>query len=301
MYDHVAQNQRRSLLPVVSVVLAVAVVVGAVLALLGLGIVGVAVAIVIAGGWGLAAHRWSDAVVLRLGRAEPADPVTHARLHNLAEGLCVASGLPMPRLHVIDDVAPNAFVTGRSEKHAALAVTTGLLEQLDRVELEAVLAHELSHVKGDDILVPTLAVTTLGLPTLVADLCLRMAWRNGGRQGRGDPAGGSAPWLRPVGAAILVLSPALSALLRAGAGPRRVAMADLAAVEMTRYPPGLISALETLRDDGTVVAAGSRAAAHLWLAVPLARVPEEGELSARNRLFDSHPPLEERIATLREL
>jgi len=278
-----------------------AIVVALVLVLAGLGVVGVIIALVLAAAATFAAFAASDAVVLRLSRAEPADPSEHARLHNLVEGLCIANGLPKPQLFVIHDAAPNALVTGRNQQHAAVAVTTGLLEMLDRVELEGVLAHELSHIKNDDIAADTLAVTTVGLVTVLADVCVRAKWSNGGRRGRQDPEGGSAPWLGAVGTAILAGSPLWATLLQSGANPRRDTWADLAGAQMTRFPPGLISALEKLDDDDTVVAASSRATAHLWIAASLARTDAEGELAAQNALFDTHPPLQERIATLREL
>ncbi|MBX3286548.1 MAG: M48 family metallopeptidase [Actinobacteria bacterium] len=301
MYDQVAQNKRRSLVLTAIFVVLVGAVVAAVLYLFDLGIVGVLIAAAVAGGSAFASWWKSDEVALRLSRAREADPVTYARLHNLVEGLCIASGLPKPRLYVIEDVAPNAFATGRNPQHAAVAVTTGLLDLLDRVELEGVLAHELSHIKNDDILVATLAVTMVGLVTLLADLSIRMMWWNGGRRGRNDPEGGAAPWLGFIGLGILVLSPLLSRLMQYAVSRRRESLADVSAVEMTRYPPGLISALEKLRDDTTVVAASSRATAHLWIEAPVARVEEEGKLSRWNAMFATHPPIEDRIAALREL
>ena len=202
---------------------------------------------------------------------------------------------------MIEDVAPNAFATGRSPEHAAVAVTTGLLALMNRVELEAVLAHELSHIKNDDVLVATLAVTMVGLVALIGDVAIRMMWWNGGRRGRNDREGGAFPILGIIGLAIIVLSPLLAKLLQFAVSRRRESLADVSAVELTRYPPGMISALEKLRDDTTVVAASSRATAHLWIEAPVARVEEEGRLSRWNRLFDTHPPLDERIAALREL
>lgn len=301
MYDQVAQNKRRSLILTIVFVLFVAAVVSLVLYLFDFGIIGVVIAAVIAGASAFASYWKSDAIALRMSRASEADPKTYARLHNLVEGLCIASGLPKPRIYVIDDVAPNAFATGRNPKHAAIAVTTGLLDKMNRVELEAVLAHELSHVKNDDILVSTLAVTMVGLVTLVADLSIRMMWWNGGRRGRNDRQGGAAPWLGFLGLGILVLSPLLARLLQFAVSRRRESLADVSAIEMTRYPPGMIAALEKLRDDTTVVHASSRATAHLWIESPVARVEEEGRLSKWNRLFDTHPPIEERIAALREM
>ena len=150
-------------------------------------------------GSSVASYYASDRVALAMSRAVPADPVQFARYHNLVEGLCIASGVPKPRLYVIDDPAPNAFATGRNPKHAAIAVTTGLLEKMNRVELEGVLAHELSHVKNYDILVSTLAVTLVGILAILADLGIRMLWWNGGRSHYSDirPAGRRVPARSP--------------------------------------------------------------------------------------------------------
>ena len=127
--------------------------------------------------------------MLAVSRAHPADPQEYARLHNIVEGLCIASGLPKPRVYIVDDPAPNAFATGRNPKHAAIAVTTGLLEKLNRVELEGVVAHELSHIRNYDILVGTLAVTLVGAVALLSDLAIRTMWWNGGRVSRSGDRG----------------------------------------------------------------------------------------------------------------
>ena len=243
-----------------------------------------------------------------MSRARPAPVEEFARYHNIVEGLCIASGLPKPRLYVIDDPAPNAFATGRNPRNAAVAVTTGLLEKMNRIELEGVLAHELSHVKNYDILVSTLAVTMVGVVALLADIGVRMLWWGMGRNSHrdydrparrqqrapGDPVGrsGSRCWrCRRV----------IATVMQRAVSRRRETLADVSGVEMTRYPPGLISALEKLRDDSTVVHATSRATAHLWIEQPAAQTEREGRLSRLNRMFDTHPPIEERIALLREL
>jgi heat shock protein HtpX len=301
VYDQVAQNKRRSAVIVLAFVLFTTLVLAVILWLLNLGFIGVGIAAIVAIASAWAAYWKSDEIALKMSRAVPADEHTYARLHNLVEGLCIASGLPKPRIYVIDDVAPNAFATGRNPKHAAIAVTTGLLDMMTRVELEGVLAHELSHIKNDDILVSTLAVTMVGMVTLAADISVRMMWWNGGRRGRNDQEGGAAPFLAIFGLALLVLSPLLAKLMQMSVSRSRESLADVSAVEMTRYPPGLISALEKLRDDTTVVHSASRATAHLWIEAPVARVEEEGRMSKWNRLFDTHPPLEERIAALQEM
>lgn len=302
MYDQVAQNKRRSILLIACFVVLVAAVAWAVTQLFDFGAVGFAVAAVVAAGSAAVSYWKSDSVALAISRARPADRTTYARLHNLVEGLCIASGLPKPRIYVIDDDAPNAFATGRDPRHAAIAVTTGLLAKLNRVELEGVVAHELSHIKNYDILVSTLAVTMVGIIALVSDWGIRFLWWGGGRRSSSDRSGGGpGAVIALVGFALLILSPVVARLMHFAVSRQREALADVSGVEMTRYPPGLISALEKLRADETVVHSGSRATAHLWIEAPIARTTEEGRLSRINRLFDTHPPLEERIAALREL
>jgi heat shock protein HtpX len=174
---------------------------------------------------------------------------------------------------------------------------------MNRVELEGVLAHELSHVKNYDILVSTLAVTLVGIAAILADLGIRTLWWNGGRSyySDSDRQGGGAAPLAILGFALLLLAPIVARVMQFAVSRRRESLADVSAIEMTRYPPGLISALEKLRDDHTVVHSQSRATAHLWIEHPIALTEDEGKLSWINRLFMTHPPLDERIAALREL
>ena len=300
MYDQVTQNKRRSVLLVIAFVALVVAVGAAIEMLLGYGPAWVVGALVFAGVSAGLAYWKSDAVALAVSRARPATVEDHPRLHNIVEGLCIAGGLPKPRLYIIDDDAPNAFATGRNPRHAAIAVTTGLLERMNRIELEGVIAHELSHVKNYDILVSTLAVTLVGVIAILSDLGIRFLWFGGGRRDD-ESKGGPGAILALVGFALLILSPLVARLLHLAISRRRETLPDVSGVELTRYPPGLIAALEKLRDDQTVVASSSRATAHLWIEQPLARTEEEGRLSRLNRLFDTHPPLEERIALLREL
>jgi heat shock protein HtpX len=271
--------------------------------LFGFGIGGVILALLFAGGVAGMGYWKSDSIALAMSHARPADPTEYARLHNLVEGLCIAAGLPKPGIFVIEDDAPNAFATGRNPRHAAVAVTTGLMDKLTRIELEGVLAHELSHIKNYDILVSTLAVTLVGVVAVLTDFSLRFMWWGGPRHRDDSRAGGGGPAaaFAIVGLVLLVLAPVVAKLMQATISRRREALADVSGVALTRYPPGLISALEKLRDDTTVVHSSSRATAHLWVESPLARTPEEGRLSRLNRLFDTHPPLEERIQALKEL
>jgi heat shock protein HtpX len=306
VFDQIAANKRRSALLIAGFVVFVVLIGEAAQWALGFGWFALVVALVIAVASSFAAYWKSDSIALAMSHAKPADPVEYARVHNLIEGLCIASGLPKPRVFVVRDDAPNAFATGRDPRHAAIAVTTGLLEKMNRVELEGVLAHELSHIKNYDILVSTLAVTMVGIVTLVADFSLRFLWWGGPRhRDDRDGGGGPAALLAIVGFVLLLIAPLVGKIMQAAVSRRREALADVSGVAMTRYPPGLISALEKLRDDQTVVHSASRATAHLWIESPIPQSEADsrgrGDSSRLNKLFDTHPPLEERIAALREL
>ncbi len=301
MYELIASNKRRSILLVGAFVLVVSLVGAAFGIVFGYGWQGTVIALVVSGALAFASYWKADAVALAVSRAHPADPAEYRRLYNLVEGLTIASGLPMPRIYIVDDPAPNAFATGRNPRHAAIAVTTGLLEKMNRVELEGVLAHELSHIKNYDILVSTIAVTLVGSVVLLSDIALRTMFWNGGRVRRdGDRNDGNNP-LAIFGIIFIVLAPLLGKAMQAAISRRREALADASAVQMTRYPPGLISALEKLLADTTVTHSASKATAHLWIEQPMSGVGDRGKFGSFNNLFDTHPPLEERIAALREL
>jgi heat shock protein HtpX len=301
MYELIASNKRRSILLVGAFVLVVSLVGAAFGIVFGYGWQGTVIALVVSGVLAFASYWKADAVALAVSRAHPANPAEYRRLYNLVEGLTIASGLPMPRIYIVDDLAPNAFATGRNPRHAAIAVTTGLLEKMNRVELEGVLAHELSHIKNYDILVSTIAVTLVGAVVLLSDIALRTMFWNGGRVRRdGDRNDGNNP-LAIFGIIFIFLAPLLGKAMQAAISRRREALADASAVQMTRYPPGLISALEKLLADTTVTHSASKATAHLWIEQPMSGVGDRGKFGSFNNLFDTHPPLEERIAALREL
>lgn len=263
------------------------------------GWIGVVIAVVLAIALTIGSYWNSDKVALAVNRAKPADPQVYARLHNLVEGLCIGSGLPMPRLYVIDDPAPNAFATGRNPKNAAIAVTSGLLEKMNRIELEGVLAHELSHIKNYDILVSTLAVIMVGAVALLSELGIRFMIFGGGRNR--DSNGGN-PLIAVLALVFIILAPIAATMMQYAVGRRRESLADISAIEMTRYPPGLISALEKLQADHTVVKENNRATAHLWIEEPMEHYDGKNKRKSRfSHLFDTHPPIEERIEALREL
>jgi heat shock protein HtpX len=301
MFELIRANKRRSVLLVAGFVGVVALIGFAVGLVAGFGWVGIVIALVASGAMAFFSYWKADSIALAISRAKPADPDTYKRLHNLVEGLCIAAGLPQPGIYVVDDPAPNAFATGRNPQHAAIAVTTGLLEKLNRVELEGVIAHELSHIKNYDILVSTLAVTLVGAVAVVTDIAIRMMWWNGGRDRReGDHDNGGNP-LAILGFVLLIFAPIIAKAMQAAISRKRETLADISACQLTRYPPGLISALEKLKADTTVTHSASTATAHLWIEQPMAGVGDHGRLGSIHRLFDTHPPLDERIALLKEL
>ncbi len=299
MYKEISRNKRKTFFLLFAFVLLIALVALAFNILLGFGLVGVVIAVAIAGGMAFFSYFYSDKVALAASRAKPADGPEYRRYHNLVEGLCIAAGLPKPRLYVVEDPSPNAFATGRNPKHAALAVTTGLLQMMNRVELEGVIAHELAHVKNYDILVSTVAVTAVGAIALISDLGLRFMWFGGRRDSNNNsnPLGAVIAILALV---LLVLAPFIAMLMQFAVSRNRELLADASGVQLTRYPPGLISALEKLKTDKAVVHHATRATAQLWIESPLDR--EEGHKGSKlNRAFDTHPPLEERIRVLKEM
>jgi heat shock protein HtpX len=300
--EQIARNKRRTFLMLLGFVVVITLAATAIVLLFGGGWVGVIIAFVLAMALAWGSYYNSDKIAIAASRAKPADETEYRRYHNLVEGLCIASGLPKPRLYVVDDPAPNAFATGRNPKHAALAVTSGLLEMMNRVELEGVIAHELSHVKNYDILVTTIAVTAVGTVALISDIGLRFAFW-GGMSGRRDNNGDSGPLgvvIAIASLAVLMLAPFAAYLMQMAMSRNREYLADASGVQLTRYPPGLISALEKLRDDQAVVHYATKATAQMWIEQPL-ETDKEKPGSRFNNLFDTHPPLEDRIKRLQEM
>lgn len=239
---------------------------------------------------------WLFAVraTIALTRAVEVGPEQAKTLHNVVEGLCIATGLPKPKIYIVDDPAPNAFAFGRSPSRSGVAVTSGLLNLMSRRELEGVLAHELSHIKNRDVQVTTLAVTTVGILVVVAEIAARATWFSNWHEDRDG------------GAMVLLLVAALAAVLAFGArmlsfaiSRHREELADLSAAGIVT-PDGLRKALEKLEADHTVLHHVSRATAHLWIVTPL-NLKGEGKHAKINNMFDTHPPLGERIAILRKL
>jgi heat shock protein HtpX len=301
VYEQISANKRKTVLLIFLFVLLLSAVGVAVDYFLRGGVIGIVVVAVIVAASSFISYFNSDKVALRMAHAVPADPQQYARYHNLVEGLCIASGLPKPRLYIVDDPAPNAFSTGRNPKHAAVAVTTGLLDKMNRVELEGVLAHELSHIRNYDVLVMTLAVTMVGIIVLLSDFFLRIMFWTGGRGDRDNQNSNPLGIVFAIlGFVLLIFAPIIAALMQFAVSRKREYLADASGVLLTRYPPGLISALEKLKEDHTQTHFASKATAHLWIEEPLDKESNKGE-TKWNHLFDTHPPIDDRIHALEQM
>ncbi|CAB4789754.1 MAG: M48 family metalloprotease [Actinobacteria bacterium] len=253
------------------------------------------------------AYLSSAKAALALTKSVPAAGPEYAQLRNLVEGVSIAAGVPMPAVYVINDPAPNAFATGLKPSRASVTVTTGLLAKMSRGELEGVLAHEVAHIRNRDTSYMTLVVLTVGAIMVISTILVRVGlyasyFMGGQRRSRDDNNAGAAIALLflAVGLAGFVLAIPVATLMKAALSRKREAMADATAVELTRNPSGIRSALEKLEADTTVVRAMSTSTAHLWIESPLERKAGSGFLGSVGRLFDSHPPLAMRIAKLRE-
>lgn len=255
------------------------------------GVVPIAIGISLVGVWG--SYYGSDKLVLTMTGARVIDHNDAPQLFNLVNELTLAAGIPMPKVAIVEDPAPNAFATGRDPEHAVIAFTTGILQVMDRDQLQGVAAHELAHVANRDTLVSAVAATTAGAIALLSDLVLRITFFSGGH--RRDSNGNNGNPLALIAAVVaLILAPFAAMLLKAAVSRKREALADATAVEFTRNPTGLRRALEELARDNTVVEQKSNAVAHIWIESPL-------DASAASKLFATHPPIEERIALLKKM
>ncbi len=248
----------------------------------------IAVGISLIGVWG--SYYGSDKLVLTMTGAKLITREDAPELFNVIEEVVIASGLPMPKVAIVEDTAPNAFATGRDPDHALIAFTTRILEVMDRDELQGVIAHELAHVANRDTLVSAVAATTAGAIAILSDFLMRMMWFGGGR----DRDRNSNPLAMVFSLVILLLAPIAAILLKSAISRKRESLADATAVSFTRNPAGLRKALEVLASDTTVVRQKSNAVAHIWIESPL-----DGQ--AVSKMFSTHPPIQERIATLRAM
>ena len=298
MYEQISSNKRKSIFLIFFFLILIGALVwifGQITALGSLAIVP-AVGIALIMTWG--SYYYSDKIVLAVSRAKPVTKAEYPYLYNVVEGLAIAAGLPKPRCYVIDDTAPNAFASGRNPEKAVVVVTKGLLEKLNRAELEGVIAHEMAHIKNYDIRIQTLAVVMVGVIVLLSDWIMRtFLW--GGRRRRSSKEGGNIGTILVIVALVLaILSPLIAQLLKLAISRKREFLADANGALLTRYPPGLASALKKLSADKEPLEAANKATAHLYIVNPLKDV-KRGKGMAK--FFSTHPPVEARIAALEKM
>jgi heat shock protein HtpX len=302
VYEQIAANKRKTVLLIFGAI----VLLGAVGYVLGLwygnGIFGLVGAVALAVVLSLGSFFGGDRLVLASTRAREVSPQDQPRLHNIVEGLSIAAGIPKPKVYLIPEQAPNAFATGRNPEHSSVAVTEGLLATMNRVELEGVIGHELSHVVDRDILVGTVVATLVGAVVLISEFFMRSWWWGGvrGRRGGDRSGGGVEAIIFAVGLVLLVLAPIIGQIVRLAVSRNREFLADAQGALLTRYPPGLASALRKIgAASGIPMRSANNATAHLWLNQP-SRIQGQG-MGPLEKLFSTHPPIEERIRRLEEM
>jgi heat shock protein HtpX len=301
MYEQISRNKWVSAALVVFFVAFIFVLVWFFEYVTGWGKGGLVLAVAIAMGTAAVGYYASDKIVLGISKARPVAKEEFPHLYHTVEGLAIAAGLPAPKCYVTDDTAPNAFAAGRKPETAVICVTTGLLEKLDRVELEGVVAHEMSHIRNYDVRLQTLVVVMAGVVALLSDWMLRsFMWGGGGRRrGRGKSgSGGGEGVLVLVGLALAVLSPFIATVIQMAVSRKREFLADASAALLTRYPAGLAAALRKISADPEPLEAANKATAHLYIVNPLKNLKGGGGM---NKLFSTHPPIEERIAALEKM
>ncbi len=238
----------------------------------------------------------SDKIVLKMSGAKPVKREEYFDLWNIVENLSITAGLPMPKVYIIEDPAPNAFATGRDPEHGVVAVTTGLLEMLNKTELEGVIAHELSHIGNRDILISTVIVVLVGFVTLMSDFFLRATFFGGGRRDSGGD-GRTQLIMLVIGIVLAILAPIIAMIIKLAISRKREFLADASGALLTRYPDGLASALEKISGFSGQMKHANHATAHLYISDPFK--DKKKKKSLMNKLFLTHPPTEERVAALR--
>jgi len=263
----------------------------------GLGSLALILAVTIAVAMTFGSYYASDKIVLAISRAKPVEKKDYPYLYNVVEGLAIAGGLPKPRCYIIDDTAPNAFASGRNPKNSVIVVTKGLLQKLNRAELEGVIAHEMAHIKNYDVLLMTLTVVMVGVVVLLSDWMLRsFIWGGGKRRRSSKGSGNAGVILVVVGLALAILSPLIAQLIRLAVSRKREFLADANGAFLTRYPPGLASALRKLDADKEPLEVANKATAHLYIVNPLKDIK-----GVVNKMYSTHPPIEERVAALEKM
>lgn len=263
----------------------------------GYGLSFVGMALIISGLISFGSYYYSDKLILGMSGAQEIKKKDNPQFFNLVENLCIGDGLPLPKIYIIKDSAPNAFATGRNPQHAVVCVTTGILDKLNKVELEGVIAHELSHVKNFDTRLMAVVAILVGFIALLADFFTRSLWFGGRRDNR-ENSGNSTAIFLVIGIALAIISPIIATLIQLAVSRKREFLADASAALLTRYPEGLASALEKISHDKEPLEAANNATAHLYIVNPFKGKDFNNWFSG---LFNTHPPVEERINILRAM
>ena len=237
---------------------------------------------------------YSDKIILSMTKAVPVAKKDNPELYRIVENLCIAAGLPLPKIYIIKERQPNAFATGRDAKHAVVAVTQGLLDKLERTELEGVIAHELAHIGNKDILLGTVVVVLVGIVAMLSNLFIRISFYGGGR--RRDSKGNAGVLLLILGIIAAILAPLAASLIRMAISRKREFLADASGALLTRYPEGLARALEKISADPTPAKIANNSTAHLFISSPFKGKQQNSWFT---KLFMTHPPTEERARALR--
>ncbi len=302
-YREIGRNRRRSWVLVAVVILVLGALGGAVGYTTGLGATGIIVALAVAVAMALGSWFAGDALVMATSGAREIDlaqapPERYRQLVNIVEEMRLAGGLPRPRVWIIDDSAPNAFATGRDPKHASVAVTTGLLDKLDREQLQGVIGHEMSHIGNLDIRFTLLVGVLVGAIALLADWFLRFTFWGGGRRSDSnrEGGGGAAALIFALAMILALVAPIIGRIVQASVSRSRESLADSTAVDLTRNPLGLARALRAISDDTEVLEVANRATQHLYIVNPIKSFEQRAK-----SLWDTHPPIGERIAALENI
>lgn len=297
IYSQINANKRKTWLIVVLFVIFITTIIFIYGKASGYGLSYAGIGLIISGIMGFASYYYSDKMILGMSGAKQIAKKDHPQLFRTVENLCIGAGIPMPKIYIINDSAPNAFATGRDPKHSVVCVTTGILEKLNKAELEGVIAHELSHIQNYDIRLMSIVVILVGLVALLADFFMRSLWFGGGRR-RDDRGGNAQSIFLLIGIAFAILSPVIATLIQLAVSRKREFLADASGALLTRYPEGLASALEKIAKDKEPLEAANNATAHLYIENPF-----KSKISGHmfTNLFNTHPPAAERIKILRSM
>lgn len=300
MYEDIRNNKIKTGIIVSIFLIVITLIIYYICMAFDLGIFSIVIALIFSISTSWASYYYSDKIVLSVNRAHEASPEVQQKLNNILDGLMISSGLEhRPKLYVVDDMQPNAFATGRNPEHSAICVTTGLLNKLDYYELEGVLAHELSHVKNYDIRLSAVVTVMVGFMVMLTDFFSRILFWGGGRDNDNDSKSGN-PILMLIGLICLILAPIFGKLMQLALSRRREYLADASAVELTRNPDGLISALQKLDADPNELKSANNSTAHMYIVNPFKENLKDGK-KKKTSLFSTHPSIDDRIEAIRNL